>query len=620
MRSNESPLTRIGVLACVSAGVLTMAAGALRAQPYEACEPTPAIKGALDELPSYQPPSQTEWQYREKKRTAIQALLAQHPDDFFVQRAYVNFMGGADRDEKEKAIDAYKARRAQYPDDPRSAYLYGMMLVGRNSPESIKLFTSALEKAPNFPWPHLALVTVYASPNFLDKDKTRAHMKSFLAACPAVFEGYQRLARIDDRDLNAQGAAMLRPILERRSDPAAIGTYDTLWSLEFKARPPAEYEPLRKQVAADLHRIRALQLEDKREWWQALEDGSKLANDQKESDKAKDERERRFPRYWELSAREKWEKDHPYPKRDDPADQKHTYYSELLTQTAAWVKQRPNTGFMWYERLDAMQHLDEVPAAELKATAEKAFQVAQDNSGPPGPDSYDYFGVAEALSKKDLEPEQVVKMSRKGLEKLDVESKEPFYDLYATKDNIDDNNFYRATQRIQGLVLETDGYLRLKQSDKVQSNLVQLDERLRELRSLAADKDSRKKDCCGRESAYWGLAARLAELQNRKIEAMAYYESSLLARFEAAEKPETGQKDEVADNAHKLWTDLGGSEEGWKTWYGRRADALASAATLTWESANQPLPTFEIADLHGKTWTTADLKGKVTFLNFWASW
>ena len=64
----------------------------------------------------------------------------------------------------------------------------------------------------------------------------------------------------------------------------------------------------------------------------------------------------------------------------------------------------------------------------------------------------------------------------------------------------------------------------------------------------------------------------------------------------------------------------GGSEEGWKTWYGRRADALASAATLTWESANQPLPTFEIADLHGKTWTTADLKGKVTFLNFWASW
>jgi hypothetical protein len=160
----------------------------------------------------------------------------------------------------------------------------------------------------------------------------------------------------------------------------------------------------------------------------------------------------------------------------------------------------------------------------------------------------------------------------------------------------------------------------LKQGDKVQSNLAQFDERLRELKSLASDKDWRKKDCCGRESAYWGLTARLAELQNRKLDAMAYYESSLLARFEAAEKPETGQKDEVADNAHKLWNDLGGTEEGWKTWYVRRADELAQAATLTWESANQPLPAFEIADLHGKTWTTANMKGKVTFLNFWASW
>ncbi len=619
MRSNKSLFTRVGVLLCVSACAVFVTTGDLRAHPYEACEPAPAVRAALDKLRSDRPPEQTEWQYREKKRTALQALIAQ-PDNLFVQREYVNFIAGSDREEREKAIGEYKARLVQHPDDPQSAYLYGLMLVGRNSPESIKLFTSALERAPNFPWPHLSLVTIYASPNFLDKEKARTHMKAFLAVCPASFEGYEQLTRIDDRDLNAQGAAKLRPILQGRNDAEAIGAYSSLWSLEFKARAPSEYEPLRKQVAEDLRRIRALQLEGKRQWWQALEEGYKLANDQKQSDWAKDERERRFPRYWELSAREKWEKDHPYPKGDDPAEPKRAYYSELLKQTDQWLKQRPNTTLMWYERLDAMEHLDDVSAPDLKATAEKAFQVAQDNAGPSGPDSYDYFNIAEVLSKKVLEPERVVKMASKGLGKLEMESKEPFYDLYATKDNLDDNNFYRATQRIQGLVLETDGYLRLKQADKVQSNLAQLDERLRELKSLAADKDSRKKDCCGRESAYWGLAARLAELQNQKIEAMAYYESSLLARFEAAEKPETGQKDDVADNAHRLWNDLGGSEEGWKTWYGRRADALASAATLTWESANQPLPTFEIADLHGKTWTTADLKGKVTFLNFWASW
>ncbi len=52
----------------------------------------------------------------------------------------------------------------------------------------------------------------------------------------------------------------------------------------------------------------------------------------------------------------------------------------------------------------------------------------------------------------------------------------------------------------------------------------------------------------------------------------------------------------------------------------KQAAALANKATLTWEDANLPLPSFELTDLHGKTWQIADLKGKVTLLNFWASW
>ena len=79
-------------------------------------------------------------------------------------------------------------------------------------------------------------------------------------------------------------------------------------------------------------------------------------------------------------------------------------------------------------------------------------------------------------------------------------------------------------------------------------------------------------------------------------------------------------KDELADNAHQLWTSLGGSDEGWKMWYGRRADALVNQAALTWEDSSQPLASFELADLSGKTWNLASLKGKTTFLNFWASW
>ena len=164
------------------------------------------MKAALDQVPSYQSPDQTDWRYREKKLSAIQALLKQFPDDLFVQRVFINFMTGAGRDELSKTIDEYKARHEQQPDDPQLAYLYGLTLVGRKSAEAIKLFDGALERVPKFPWPHLSLMSIFTSPAFLDKEKANAHMKAFLAGCPSSFEGYERLTRMDDLELARQGA------------------------------------------------------------------------------------------------------------------------------------------------------------------------------------------------------------------------------------------------------------------------------------------------------------------------------------------------------------------------------------------------------------------------------
>jgi len=73
--------------------------------------------------------------------------------------------------------------------------------------------------------------------------------------------------------------------------------------------------------------------------------------------------------------------------------------------------------------------------------------------------------------------------------------------------------------------------------EKAQITLAQMDERLQDLKTLAGDKQSRKEDCWARESSYWGLMGRLAESQNRKLDAMAYYENGLLKRLDAKEKP-----------------------------------------------------------------------------------
>jgi hypothetical protein len=587
------------------------------AQSAAVCGPAPAVKLALDGLPR-QTPAQTDWQFHEQHATAIQALLRQYPNDVFVQRAYISSMQG-DKD-RDKVIAEYKARHEQNLADPQLAYLYALTLVGRQSAEAIKLFNSALEKDPNFAMPHLQLVTIYGSPVFMDKAQRLAHVKAFLDACPASLEGYGRLTGIDDKDLQRTYAAKLRTMLASRSDPEAVDAYTTLWALEFKVHPPSEYDPLRKQVAQDLERIRQLKLEDKREWYSALVEGYKLVGDQKQSDWAEDQEQARFPTSWSLPAMSKWGKDHHYPSDDAPPDKKRAYFSDLLQQSAQWVKERPNTSYIWMRRLDAMEHLEDIPPAEVKTAVEQTIKVMMSNAGPEAPYSGDYFNIAEVLSKKHLEPERVVEMAQKGLAKWETESKHPYYDLYATKENLEDNKFYQTYSRLQGMGFEADGYLQLKQLDKAQLLLLQTDELLADFKSLAGDKQERKKTYADQLAAYWGRMAREAELHGRKLDAMAFYENGLLTRLDAQEKPETGMKDELADNAHQLWTGLGGTDEGWKLWYEHRADALANMATLTWEDSSQPLAAFELADLGGKTWNTASLKGKVTFLNFWASW
>ncbi|HTQ56234.1 MAG TPA: hypothetical protein VMI94_17320 [Bryobacteraceae bacterium] len=601
---------RIYALVAVAATIAPCAA-------WAQCNPSPAVKSAIDGLPT-QSADETEWHFRQRHDAALEALRARFPDDFFVERTYIE--GAWRRDDKKKAIAEYKARHEKNPDDPQVAYLYGLALEGRQSKESIRLFEAALAKKPDFAWPNLSLATIYGMPVFLDKEARLKRAKAFLEACPDTLAGYEQLASVDDKAVLASYALKLRALLAPRTDDDAVGAYRTLWSIEFKAHSPSEYDPLRKQVAEDLKRLRALNRTDKRGWYNTLAAGYKLANDQKQADWAEDEQQRRVPQPWQLASMSKWYKDHQRPNTDDPAGKKRAYYSDLLKQTDAWSKERPKMADIWQSRLGAMEYLDDVPSAEVIAAADTFLKLADDDAGPEGTDAYSIGTVARVLYKKHLQPERVVELVDKDLAKLQIDFAEPMYDAYATKENLADEKFYQTENPVNPLGWKAGALIDMKQAAKAQMALTRMEDGLEALKPLVGDKADYKKEYTVRLAFWWQLKARAAELEGHDQDAMAYYEHALLTRLEAKEPPETGVKDEMADGARQLWTMLGGSNDGWQTWYGRQADILATQNTLTWEDANMPLPAFELTDMKGKTWTQASLKGKTTFLNFWASW
>ena len=389
------------------------ASGNAWAQSADVCGPAPAVKAALDQLPE-QTPALTDWQFHEQHAAALQALLRQYPDDVFVQRAYINSM--CSRSDKDKVIAEYKARYERNPDNPQLAYLYGLTLVGRQSPEAIKLFSAALKENPKFPVAASGACDHLQLTGILEQGAKRRAPQGLPRRMPRLAG---RLRAADPHGRQGPSAPLCRPVAHPAREAAAT---------------PMPSAPTGRSGRSSSRRIRRLTMTRCGGRWartsnasaslnsrtsasgtRRSEDGYKLVNDQKQSDWAQEQAQTRFPRPWELAAMTKWWKDHHWPGEDAPPDKKRAFYSDLLQQSAQWVKERPNTIFIWYYRLDAMEELDDVPAADVKAAVDQTLKVAMSNAGPDGPGSNVYFNVAEVLSKKHLEPERVVELAQKGL-------------------------------------------------------------------------------------------------------------------------------------------------------------------------------------------------------------
>src|SRR5262249_55572179 len=97
---------------------------------------------------------------------------------------------------------------------------------------------------------------------------------------------------------------------------------------------------------------------------------------------------------------------------------------------------------------------------------------------------------------------------------------------------------------------------------------------------------------------------------------------ALSCRRKQEDKGKGEKKDELEESAERLWKELGGTDDGWRAYLARNeaTRSAIAAETATWDERKQALPEFALGDLQGKKWQLADLKGKVVFINFWATW
>jgi hypothetical protein len=585
------------------------------------CEPSPEIRLALRNLPDGTGDAQAD---RAAELAALKALLKRFPDNVWVHHRYQDSAMYPTEKDRDGVIAEYAALAAKHAKDPVYAYLAARAGIGSATKEILP----ELEKvAAQVPTARISLARIYQSTAFKDATKAQAALEAFTTACPASLTALNYIRSLQPSEFVRKSTEHMRDVLAKRSDLGSLSFYTTLWSLEFRVKPAAEHDALRKQIAEDLKRMRAVPGKKDATYYSDLQQGYKLANDT-ENAKWASEQLRALPgRSGFYEARDAWYSAHPYKANDSPDVVKARSLS-LAEASAEWVRRWPNELMAWFDRVGALASPDvTASAADIETAGENLLRAAEKD-----PDALGFMSqvggnsfslvVAHLYAAHGVRPDRLPDLVRQGLSDVDHPLERGWRsDLYPMPARDDTNDYLKW----YGRLTVADIWLYVKDATAARKTLLDLqtlaDNSKPKSDAKDANPDAKQRTYLLRLSEYWQRMGMLAHLEGHTTDAMTFYQNALLAR---PTPPPAGRKDDLAEKARALWTDLGGSNEAWQTWFSRReylgGGTKTTAAGLTFTTLEKKLPEFELADLAGRKWHLSDFKGKPTLVGIWATW
>src|SRR5262245_25492832 len=131
-------MRRFTLLLLVAFVVITTNVAVAQAQ-IDYCEASPAVKEDLkvvDKLNAQDLPYKVR---RDRQLALFPELLKKHPNDFHVQRRYLDTRTAGFFVDRDPLVTEYRAQMEKNPNDPIAIYLYTRLLYGRDTKEVIKL-------------------------------------------------------------------------------------------------------------------------------------------------------------------------------------------------------------------------------------------------------------------------------------------------------------------------------------------------------------------------------------------------------------------------------------------------------------------------------------------------
>jgi thiol-disulfide isomerase/thioredoxin len=561
------------------------------------CEPAPDLQTRLNAIP----PAATcggDLDCRARLETQWREVFEARPRDMRAHQAYQRVWSKVDAAAVERL---YKEKMAAHPEDPFFVTAYGSSLGASDTENEIATYRKALALDPTYVWAHRQLAIRLGSleaKERRDPKKARVHLRAWLETCPADPDALRVATELGDPDLAGELLTAARRSLEKENSDWAIKRYEGLWAAEFKIRPTAEHDALRKIVRADLERLRALSRPDSLAWWKTLQIGAGLADDKEQRDLAQSEMVKRFPcdpATVRLQIAD-WERAHPMPSPTAEAATRREYNAARFAFDTERARACPAHRLIAPSRMRVARQIPDLSDKELEDVVDD-YVAARALGAPPAGSATGDPAVDICLSRR-LRLDKVPALMR---DRAEVSLVEPPKDAPESRRMGYELGLWRR---------EVDAIWAQARLDNLLDRKAERDTGMKALEEKVAH--APRFDGGRTEAELAWLRAEIAEHEGRKTDAAAFYQQAFAGL----------RSDEfMLDATRKALRRVGVSEAVVATLNAPpRSVRTVGGMGGHWSEIDKTLPEAALPLVGGGQWRIAELKGKRTLINVWATW
>ena len=348
--------------------------------------------------------------------------------------------------------------------------------------------------------------------------------------------------------------------------------------MEFKSVPLSGQDPVRARLRQDAARLRALDPATHPTLLAYLRQAYEMSGDKDGAKWVAENTPKSASVAPGLTAADQaiseWQQNHRLT--GSSAADREAYDDAQIAESEKWIQNWPDDSQAFYWRFQALRNSQDAPLEDRVKAAQEWIRVYEAHSGRTSP----YLQVAQFYAQFNLRFGEIPGVLEKALKSLPAvppapATLAPQSDLYPFGPQ--PSNFQATYNWANTMISAANIYLKVRMTGKARELLGKAGPPLVE--ALSTLPDTQRNQYQYALNSYWNNMAKLARLEDYKLDALAYERNAMFANASMNSNP--SYEESLRRSLHDRFIALGGTEEDFTGWIARPPAPGIAPATST---------------------------------------